>query len=100
VISQVQSLSTQSIPDRYIVSLKRELGSFDVSRHYSWVDDVHKRSVTRRDLVGVEKSFQIGAFNGYVGEFDSDTVEQIRNREDASHTSMAMNASPDKSLGP
>ncbi|KAI9896810.1 hypothetical protein N3K66_007832 [Trichothecium roseum] len=68
------------IPNKYIVTLKE--GVEDFAAHVSWVDDVHKRSLSRRDTGGVEKEFHIENFNAYVGEFDDETIEEIKNHPD------------------
>lgn len=66
------------IPGKYIVSLKPGV---DAQAHLSWVQGVHRRSLSRRDTTGLEKTYGFGSFNGYAGEFDEDTVAQIRGHE-------------------
>ena len=70
------------IPNKYIVTLKETVEDFDA--HVAWVGDVHKRSLNRRDTSGVEKEFHIDSFNAYVGEFDDETIEEIRSSPDVS----------------
>lgn len=73
------------IPGKYIVTLKEGISSDAVDSHLSWVSNVHKRSLSRRDTVGVEKTYGIGEFfNGYAGEFDDATLEEIKNNPDVS----------------
>ncbi len=73
------------IPGKYIVTLKEGISSEAVESHLSWVSDVHKRSLSRRATVGIEKTYGVGnAFNGYAGEFDDSTLEEIKNNPDVS----------------
>lgn len=73
------------IPGKYIVTLKEGISTEAVESHLSWVSDVHKRSLNRRDTVGVEKTYGIGQFfNGYAGEFDDATLQEIKNNPDVS----------------
>ncbi|KAJ0121901.1 lkaline serine protease alp1 [Diaporthe amygdali] len=65
----------RAIPSKYIVTLK---DSADVESHLGWVKDVHARSLGRRDLAGVEKTFNISDFNAYSGAFDDATIEEIK----------------------
>ncbi|KAL1849396.1 hypothetical protein Daus18300_013278 [Diaporthe australafricana] len=65
----------RAIPSKYIVTLKE---TADVESHLGWVKDVHARSLGRRDLAGVEKTFNISDFNGYSGSFDDATIEEIK----------------------
>lgn len=65
----------RAIPGKYIVTLKE---TADVESHLGWVKDVHARSLGRRDLAGVEKTFNISDFNGYSGAFDDATIEEIK----------------------
>lgn len=75
--------STQNaLPDRFIVSLKPGLSETTVEGHLNWVRDVHRRrSVTRRDIAGVEKTFNIGTFHAYAGSFDQETLTEIKSNE-------------------
>ncbi len=69
------------VPNKYIVRLKDSAG-FD--SHLSWVNEVHKRSLSRRDLGGVEKEYHIGSFEAYSGEFDEETIAEIKNNPEVS----------------
>ncbi|KAI3390566.1 hypothetical protein diail_9190 [Diaporthe ilicicola] len=69
------SHQARAIPNKYIVTLKE---TADVESHLGWVKDVHARSLGRRDLSGVEKTFNISDFNGYSGAFDDATIEEIK----------------------
>lgn len=72
-----------ALPNKYIVSLKDD--AIDIESHLDWVTNVHARSLSRRDTIGVERTFNIGAFNAYAGEFDEETIAQIKsNRNVAS----------------
>lgn len=73
------------IPGKYIVTLKEGISTEAVDSHLSWVSDVHKRSLGKRNTVGVEKTYGVGKyFNGYAGEFDDSTLEEIKKNPDVS----------------
>lgn len=73
----------QVVPGKYIVQLKKGISAPDVDTHLSWVRDVHsRRSLNSRDIFGVQKTFRINDFNAYAGEFDEETLEQIRGNPD------------------
>lgn len=67
---------------KYIVTLRQGLSSRDLDSHFGWVDGVHARNSHRRATTVVDKTYQIRSFNGYAGEFDSDTLEQIKSSPD------------------
>ncbi|KAM0330663.1 hypothetical protein ACHAQA_003614 [Verticillium albo-atrum] len=68
-----------SVENKYIVTLKSGISSDSVASHLNWVSDVHKRSLGRRDLAGVEKTYDIANFHGYSGTFDESVVEELKN---------------------
>ena len=73
------------IPGKYIVTLKEGISTEAVDSHLSWVSDVHKRSLSKRNTVGIEKTYGVGKhFNGYAGEFDESTLDEIKNNPDVS----------------
>ena len=80
---QPQQVKREVIPGKYIVTLKKDAADFD--SHVAWVSDVHKRSLSRRSTSGIEKEFHIHNFNAYVGEFDEETIEEIKNSADVSN---------------
>lgn len=65
------------IPNKYIITLKEDVAAADVESHLAWVGDVHARSLSRRQLPGVEKTYNISAFQGYAGAFDEATISEI-----------------------
>ena len=65
------------VPGKWIVSLKPGLATQEVDSHLGLVDQLHKRSLNRRQSAGVERSFGIGGFHAYVGDFDDDLVAEI-----------------------
>ena len=65
------------VPGKWIVSLKPDIAPQERVNHFGWVDTVHRRSLSRRQSAGVEKTFDIGSFHGYVGEFDEDLIAEI-----------------------
>ncbi|KAF9878382.1 hypothetical protein CkaCkLH20_03874 [Colletotrichum karsti] len=64
-------------PGKYIVTLKEDAAA-NVESHINWVTDVHRRSLGKRDTVGVENKFNISNWNAYSGEFDEATLEEIK----------------------
>ncbi|KAH7361688.1 alkaline proteinase [Plectosphaerella cucumerina] len=77
----------EQLPDvenKYIITLKPGISSPEVETHLSWVADVHKRNIARRDvdLAGVEKTYDIADFHGYAGTFDEATIEELKSNPD------------------
>ncbi|KAI2782573.1 alkaline proteinase [Daldinia loculata] len=70
------------IPNKYIVTLKEGVTSDDFKSHVNWARSVHARSLNKRDTAGVEREYQIAKFNAYAGEFDAETIEQIKSHPD------------------
>ena len=75
--------SDKLVPNKYIVSLKPGIQPRD---HLAWVEDVHKRSVGKRDglTTGVGKTMSIDGtdFMTYSGSFDEATIESIKQNSD------------------
>ncbi|KAH7303518.1 peptidase S8/S53 domain-containing protein [Stachybotrys elegans] len=70
------------IEGSYIITLKQDLSDVDVDQAAFWADEIHKRSVNRRDgLNGVELVYN-GTFKGFAGTFDDATIEEIRANPD------------------
>ncbi|KAM5385753.1 hypothetical protein ACJZ2D_000952 [Fusarium nematophilum] len=67
------------IPGKYIVTLKSDASASKVESHLNWVGDVHRRSLSKRDTAGVENTYNISNWNAYSGEFDQETIEEIKN---------------------
>jgi len=83
--NQPEARATQTIPGKYIITLKQGIAARDVGAHLSWLDGVHSRnSIGRRALRGVEKTYSINHFHAYAGEFDSTTIEEIKASPDVS----------------
>jgi oryzin len=81
--TQVQQ-KREVIPGKYIVTLKDSASAADVESHLSWVQSVHARSLAKRQTAGVEKTYNINSWNAYAGEFDDDTLEEIKASADVS----------------
>ncbi|KAJ0344173.1 hypothetical protein COL154_010406 [Colletotrichum chrysophilum] len=80
--SQILAGRDLAIPNKYIISLKANIPETAVENHLRWVHEVHKkRNLARRDLVGVEKTFDIGSFHAYTGSFDEETLTEIQANE-------------------
>lgn len=79
---QLSSLDEGPIPNRYIITLKSDIQEPEVQTHLNWVKDVHsKRKIFRRDITGVEKTYDIGNFHAYAGGFDAETIAVIKNND-------------------
>jgi oryzin len=79
--------AAQSIPGKYIITLKPELSESAVQAHATWAKEIHARSLARRESsashAGVEKTYT-GAFSGYAGGFDAETIAEIKASPDVS----------------
>jgi oryzin len=73
-----------SVRGKYVVTLKPNLSSRDLTSHIDWVKQIHARSLNgnsnRSSTAGLDRTFD--NLHVYVGEFDDDTVEQINSRPD------------------
>ncbi|KAM0425612.1 hypothetical protein ACHAPT_009144 [Fusarium lateritium] len=69
------------VEGKYIITLKPKIVEVQIENHLSWVGDVHKRSLRRRDENGVEKIWSDN-FKGYSGEFDKETIKEIKASDD------------------
>lgn len=87
-LPSVASQEGRIIPGKWIVSLKPGLAKREIDDHLGWVDVMHKRSLSRRDSVGVERTFSIGKFQAYVGELDDDIVAEIGAKAEVRNTIM------------
>ncbi|ROT38191.1 alkaline proteinase [Sodiomyces alkalinus F11] len=67
------------IDHKFIITLKSNISEADIQSHLSWVEQVHKRSLGRRDLAGLEKTFNIADFHAYSGTFDDETIDELKN---------------------
>ncbi|KAF6835319.1 alkaline proteinase [Colletotrichum plurivorum] len=68
----------KAIPERWIITLKPGVSRQKATEHLDWARYVHRRSVSRRQTAGVGRSFGIGNFQAYTGEFDGQTVAEIK----------------------
>ena len=76
--------SIQTIPGRYIITLKNGIDALDLDNHFSWLNDLGKRNLDGRGdiLSGARKIFSFDAFNAYVGEFDETLIELLKLSKD------------------
>ncbi|KAH7155670.1 peptidase S8/S53 domain-containing protein [Dactylonectria estremocensis] len=79
----VERASGDVVEGSYIITLKADLNTDDLETHLTWVNDVHKRSIAKRDdseAKGVEITYDGDyGFKGYAGSFDSEAIEEIKN---------------------
>ena len=78
--------AADTVPGKYIVTLRDGIDVADATSHLDWVGAVHRRSLGARSggSSGVKKTFAIDAFNAYSGEFDDATLEEIKANPDVS----------------
>ena len=78
----------RAIPDQYIVTLKDGITDPEIESHTSWLTSLVEAALgagrADSNLNGVQKQFRIHDFRGYVGAFDSDTIESIKADENVS----------------
>lgn len=70
-----------TVADKYIVTLKSDTPSPQLDTHVSWVRHHVKRRGLGGRRGGVEKVWG-KSFKGYSGEFDAETIEEIRARDE------------------
>ncbi|KAI8654019.1 hypothetical protein LRP88_01938 [Fusarium phalaenopsidis] len=70
-------LEEEVIPGKYIVTLKTDSDDTTVQSHLHWVEDVHRRSLSKRSTVGIQSTYNATNWHGYFGEFDEDTIKEI-----------------------
>ena len=92
----LSSMTSQEIPDSYIVVFKKHVDITSAAAHHSWVQDIHaaqrtelkKRSLFNVDadtFNGLKHTFHVaGSLMGYAGHFHEDVIEQVRRHPDVS----------------
>lgn len=71
------SSESSIVPNKYIVRVAPGTYDSDFESYLRWVANVPKRSLSRRSTAGVEKTFSVGDFKAYAGEFDVDAIAEI-----------------------
>ncbi|KAK1460127.1 alkaline proteinase [Colletotrichum melonis] len=77
-----QQQSTVAIPGRWIVTLKSGIDKRDVEQHLDGIHGTHRRNLSRRQMSGVERTFGIGDFHAYTGEFDEELLAEIQAKDE------------------
>lgn len=96
----LSSSNADAIPNRYIIKFKKHVTDSHAADHHTWLNSVHSASQESRELElrkrgqfplvdtvfeGLKHTYKIGgAFTGYAGHFDDDTIEKIRRHPDVS----------------
>jgi cerevisin len=98
------SSNAKELPNSYIVVFKKHVTDDAAAAHHSWVQDLHlERQNTRTELrkrdqfpfsdtifEGFKHTYNIaGAFLGYSGHFDDETIEQVRRHPDVSISTLS-----------
>lgn len=82
--SNAPETKREVIPGKYIITLKSDATASDIDSHLSWVSDVHRRSLHKRQTAGIENTYNISSWNAYAGEFDDETIEKIKENPEVS----------------
>lgn len=70
-----------NLSSSYIIVLREDTDESTFESHRSWVTNIHKNRLARRDgpaLTGWTTKYVFGKFKGYAGDFDQTTIEKIR----------------------
>ncbi|KAJ5108551.1 Subtilisin-like serine protease [Penicillium angulare] len=97
----LSSMTSQEIPDSYIVVFKKHISPSVASAHHSWVQDIHsthsqeRMELKKRGLfdfdfetsfLGMKDTFHVaGSLMGYSGHFHEDVIEQVRRHPDVEY---------------
>lgn len=98
----LSSTSAKEVPNSYMVVFKKHVK--DASKHHDWVQSVHsKNSQERMELrkrstelpisndvfEGLKHTYDMPSMKGYSGQFDDETIEEIRKHPDVSWHSIS-----------
>lgn len=92
----LSSMTSQEVPDSYIVVFKKHVSAESAAAHHSWVQDIHSSQFERTELRkrslfgvgdnlfgGLKDTFNVaGSLLGYSGHFNEDVIEQVRRHPD------------------
>lgn len=71
---RVRRMEDETIPGKYIVTLKEDADKPAIDSHVKWVTSVHARSISRRDKRGVNRVWK----NNFKGTLVNSTNRQSR----------------------
>lgn len=78
--------NAETVPDGYIVVMKKDVSARDFNSHREWITRVHRRSIARRGgnvLGGMKHVYNFGGnMQGYAGKFDKRTIDEISKRDE------------------
>ncbi|KAK2608857.1 hypothetical protein QQS21_002570 [Conoideocrella luteorostrata] len=81
--SKIQAIKGQTVPGKYIVTLKNTAQPAALDSHLRWVDKIHARDLTGAVAKGVETTFNGSyGFSGYAGSFNEGTLAEIKGHPD------------------
>ncbi|KAF5020396.1 hypothetical protein F66182_7583 [Fusarium sp. NRRL 66182] len=69
------------VEGKYIVTLKQKIAEDRLEEHLLWAGNIHEGSLFRRNEEGVDKVWN-DTFKGYSGEFDKETIKEIKKSDD------------------
>lgn len=96
----LSSVTSQDIPDSYIIVFKKHVDSSSAAAHHMWVQGIHsaqsstgRQELKKRGLFGFDSEAFLGlkhtfhvadSLMGYAGHFHEDVIEQVRRHPDVS----------------
>lgn len=84
-VVKITKAAGKAVEGSYIITLKSGVDADAFESHLNWVGDVHKRSLSKRDTKGIERTYQGQYdFQGYSGTFDEETLAEIQKNPDVS----------------
>lgn len=83
-------MSTEAIPNQYIVVFKGHTSEDACQQHCEWAQSRHSEAAALRaesdepELTGVGEKFNFETLTGYFGSFDENLKSEIESRDEAS----------------
>ncbi|KAK2056296.1 subtilase [Colletotrichum caudatum] len=75
---ETAEVTAQTVDGSYIITLKDSVSVEGFTSHLNWINDVHSRSLDKRQFPGAERTFSFSSFRAYSGKFDQATIDVIK----------------------
>ncbi|KAK2024655.1 subtilase [Colletotrichum zoysiae] len=75
---EAAEVTAQTVDGSYIITLKDSVSVESFTSHLNWINDVHSRSLDKRQFPGAERTFSFSSFRAYSGKFDQATIDIIK----------------------
>ncbi|KAK2039037.1 subtilase [Colletotrichum somersetense] len=75
---EAAEVTAQTVDGSYIITLKDNVSVEGFTSHLNWINDVHSRSLDKRQFPGAERTFSFSSFRAYSGKFDQATIDVIK----------------------